>query len=274
MCEGGAQCGRLGSAFRCKNLRLLCPFPVLSVRMCEYSTEQLPQEVLDFLKSQGNFSTKNARFRLAVCNYKLLSWKRIDGSGNCFFDAVAVALQAQCPQHREITGRDIRRDIVEFFRNCGDSTQDVMERCMVDIEHELQHELTCSNRTKFNGLPLQGFLPSTIEEYLDASAHDGVWIQGFHWIRAVAFLYEVRVGIVIYGHEVIRFIGVDEGITIFLYKVCCATTCVLSHCLTAPPYPDRCRNALRCVVTSFGCCSSQQRCVCPPPRESVHSLLT
>ena len=205
--------------------------------MCEYSTEQLPHEVLDSLKSQGNFATKNARFRLAVCHYKHLSWQRIDGSGNCFFDAVAVALQAQCPQHREITGRDIRRDVVEFFRNCGDSTQELMERCIVDMEHELKHELTSSNRAKLNGRPLQGFVPSTKEEYLDASAHDGVWIQGFHWLRAVAFLYEVRVGIVIYGHEVIRFIGVDEGITIFLYKVCvnrCQCVVSLPHCPTPP----------------------------------------
>ena len=134
-----------------------------------------------------------------------------------------------------ITGRDIRRDVVDFFRNCDQSTQELMERCIVDMEHELKHELTSSNRAKLNGRPLQGFVPLTIEDYLDASAHDGVWIQGYHWLRAVAFLYEVRVGIVICGHEFIRFIGVDEGITIFLYKVC-VILCVVSrpHCPTLP----------------------------------------
>ena len=148
--------------------------------MCEVTSEDLPEEVLDSLKRGGNFATKNAGFRLSVCLYKHLSWQHISGSGNCFVDAVARALRAQCPLHMEITGRDIRRDVVEFFRNCGDSTQDLMERCIVDMEHELKHELTSSNRAKLNGRPLQGFVPLTIEEYLDASAHDGVWIQGLH----------------------------------------------------------------------------------------------
>ncbi len=217
--------------------------------MCDVTSEDLPEEVLDSLKRGGNFATKNAGFRLSVCLYKHLSWQRISGSGNCFFDAVAIALRAQCPLHMEITGRDIRRDVVEFLRNCGDSTQELMERCIVDMEHELNHEITSSNRAKLNGRPLQGFVPLTIEEYLDASAHDGVWIQGYHWLRAVAFLYEVRVGIVIYGHIIIRFFGLDEGITIFLYKVCVKMCVVsLSHC-PIPPRSMQKRTLMRCYLT-------------------------
>ena len=95
-----------------------------------------------------------------------------------------------------------------------------------------------------------GFIPRTVQEYLEASAMDGVWVQGLHWLRAVARIFNVRVGVVIYGHEIIRFVGGEfSDTTIYLYKVTLLlpppphfTQCTL----TQPPhfYPGRCRNAL------------------------------
>jgi hypothetical protein len=87
------------------------------------------------------------------------------------------------------------------------------------MEDELGLELSCSNHKLFNGRRLNGYVPTTIDEYLDASSHDGVWVQGIHWLRAISFLFEVRVGVLIYGQPIVRFFGTGS-VTIFLYKVC------------------------------------------------------
>jgi hypothetical protein len=65
---------------------------------------------------------------------------------------------------------------------------------------------------------LNGYVPSTVEEYLDASSQDGVWVQGIHWLRAISCFFYVRVAVIIYGQPIVRFFG-SGPITIFLYKV-------------------------------------------------------
>ena len=60
-------------------------------------------------------------------------------------------------------------------------------------------------------------VPSTREEYLSAVAVDGVWIQGYHWMRAVAYLARVRLGVVIYTFDSVIYFGQGDY-TIFLYK--------------------------------------------------------
>jgi hypothetical protein len=82
---------------------------------------------------------------------------------------------------------------------------------------EVDQALSCSNHKSFNGKKLNGYVPATIEEYLDASSHDGVWVQGTHWLRAISFLFDVRVAVVIYGQPIVRFFGSGPH-TIFLYK--------------------------------------------------------
>jgi hypothetical protein len=85
------------------------------------------------------------------------------------------------------------------------------------MEAEVNQALSCSNHKSFNGKRLNGYVPTTIEEYLDAISHDGVWVQGTHWLRAISFLFDVRVAVVIYGQPIVRFFG-SGSITIFLYK--------------------------------------------------------
>jgi hypothetical protein len=116
-------------------------------------------------------------------------------------------LQPQC------TAAQLRENCVELFESCLDSTQPLFERIVMEIEDELNRELTCSKR----GSHIDGLKPGSKQEYIDAVSHDGVWVQGLHWMRAVSFLYDVRIGVVIYGQEFVRFIGSGQS-TVFLYN--------------------------------------------------------
>ena len=181
------------------------------------STETLPLHVFDGC-DRGNFPTRNARFRTAVCRHLQLQWVSVGGTGNCFFESVVLLLRAvgRCPD--TLDALQLRANVCEFFQSCTDSTQDLFERIMVEIEDELRQPLVCSTHAKINGIRVNGYAPSTTAEYLEAVAFDAVWVQGFHWLRAIAYLFEVRVAIVIYGHEVVRFFG-QGPITLYLYKV-------------------------------------------------------
>jgi hypothetical protein len=75
-----------------------------------------------------------------------------------------------------------------------------------------QVTLICSKR----GVPR--LTPTTRAEYLEAVAVDGVWIQGYHWMRAVSTIAFVRVGLVIYPFDSVIYFGQGDA-TIYLYKV-------------------------------------------------------
>jgi len=189
----------------------------------DYSVEDLPQDCLDAASQRGiNFQTRNARFRNAVCQHYQLHWKSVSGNGNCFFQSV-IELLRDIRDHRELTPEVLRADVIDFFRSCLDSTQDLCERVKIDVEDELNRALSCSNYKTFNGKRLNGYVPTTVVEYLEASSHEGVWVQGIHWLRAISFLFDVRVAVIIFGQPIARFFG-SGNITIFLYKVRCDLT--------------------------------------------------
>ena len=170
----------------------------------EYGTEALPL----FDVGVGNFPTRNARFRAAVCQHFNLQWVSVGGTGNCFFEALSRVLE---PQR---TAAQLRADCVDLFRNSLDSTQPFFERIVVEIENELHQELVCSSRRS----GMNGFKPGSVTEYIDAVSKDGVWVQGLHWCRAVSYLHDVRIGVVVYGSEYVRFVGSGTA-TVFLYNV-------------------------------------------------------
>ena len=183
----------------------------------EYSTEELPPHVLDGC-DKGNFQTRNARFRAAVCKHLELQWQGIGGDGNCFFEAIVALLRAadMCPL--TCNAQELRRNIVQLFRTSQGSTQPFCERLIIDITGELNEKLVCSSHASINGRRINGFQPATVDDYLQACETDGVWTQGFHWLRAVSFLYDVRVAVVIFGQEIVRFFGQGDR-TFYLYKV-------------------------------------------------------
>ena len=129
----------------------------------DFEAEELPESCL--VECKGNFQTRNARFRAAVCQHFRLQVVNVNGSGNCFFESVIVLLRAAdlCPD--TLTALELRRNVVQFFRTCIDSQEDVCERIQVEIEHELQEELVCSSRVKVNGVRVHGSVPAAIPVY-------------------------------------------------------------------------------------------------------------
>ena len=184
----------------------------------DYSTTDLPQSCVDAASEKGNFATRNARYRTAVCELLNLLWISVVGNGNCFFESVIVLLRESGLLPEDLTAQQLRLDVVRFFRECCDSTQDLCERILIEIEAEMLEELVCSTRGKINGMNIHGHIPVSREDYFDAIAYDGVWAQGWHWLRAVSFLYDVRVAVVVFGHPIVRIFG-QGPVTIYLYKV-------------------------------------------------------
>jgi hypothetical protein len=203
----------------------------------EYSTEELPSSCIDAATGPGNFMTRNARYRKAVCEHFQLRWRSVGGTGNCFFESVCLLLRRVriCPD--DLNAHQLRLNVISFFRECSGSTQPLCERVMVEMETELFDPLVCSTHAKLNGVRVNGMLahspshatyfiltqyaglvPSCVQQYLDACSCDGVWVQGMHWLRAISFLYDVRVGVVIFSQEIVRLFGNGQQ-TIYLYKV-------------------------------------------------------
>jgi hypothetical protein len=186
----------------------------------DYSVEDLPQECIEANAAVGrNFVTRNARFRAAVCQHLNLKWNPVGGNGDCFFVSVIVALKASGTLDRSsaLTYHQLRLNLVGYFRSCLVSREQLCERVAIEIEGEIHEPLLCSTHAKIDGERLNGFVPGSTERYLDAVSISGVWPQGFHWFRGVSFLYNVRVAVIIFGNNIVRFFGHGD-VTLYLYK--------------------------------------------------------
>jgi hypothetical protein len=181
----------------------------------EYDAVHLPERVLEGC-DKGSWIVRNARFRSAVCDYLQLRWLSCISNGNCFFESACVLLHSLSIRP-DLTAAQLRADVVQYLRLCPGSTQDLPERICVEMSDELAVPLVCSTRGRLNDTRLDGFVPTSIPEYLDASACDGVWVRGMHWLRAISFLHDVRVAVVINAHPIVRYIGAGEK-TIHFYK--------------------------------------------------------
>jgi len=181
----------------------------------EYDAVQLPQRLLEGC-DKGSWIVRNARFRSAVCDYLQLRWLSCISNGNCFFESACVLLHSLSIRP-DLTAAKLRADVVQYLRLCPGSTQDLPERICIEMSDELSVPLVCSTRGRLNDTRLDGFVPTSIPEYLDASACDGVWVRGMHWLRAISFLHDVRVAVVINAQPIVRYIGAGEK-TIHFYK--------------------------------------------------------
>ena len=186
----------------------------------DYYVEELPQDCIEAGAVVGrNFVTRNARFREAVCHHLKLKWISVGGNGDCFFVSVITALKASgiLDRSSETTHHQLRLNLVGCFRSCCVSSQQLCERVAIEIEGELNEPLLCSTHAKIDGERLNGFVPGSTERYLDAVSNNGVWPQGFHWFRGVSFLYNVRVAVIIFGNNIVRYFGQGD-VTLYLYK--------------------------------------------------------
>jgi hypothetical protein len=188
--------------------------------LMEYSVEDLPEDCVEAMAAGGrNFVTRNARFRAAVCRHFNLEWISVGGNGNCFFVSVITALKSSGVLDRsyDLTGHQLRLNMVQYFRLCPGSTQALCERVATDIEGEQTEPLLCSSHAKIDGEKLNGLVPGSTERYLDAVSNNGVWPQGCHWFRGVSYLFNVRVAVIIFGQPIVRYFGQGD-VTLYLYK--------------------------------------------------------
>jgi hypothetical protein len=122
-----------------------------------YTTEDLPQSCIDAASPHGNFAVRNARYRTAICEHFQLIWKSVGGTGNCFFESVRTLLRAAHIEEEEISARQLRAHIIDFFRLCIVNRQEPLcERIFIDLEGELQTPLISSTYCKLNGVRING----------------------------------------------------------------------------------------------------------------------
>ena len=142
----------------------------------DYSTLDLPQHCIAAGNVAGNFVTRNARFRDAVCQHFNLEWISIGGNGNCFFVSVITALKAAgtLDSSCDLSSHQLRLNLVEYFRSCAGSTQPLCERVVIEIEAEQHEPLLCSTHAKIDGERLNDLVPGSTERYLDAVSINGV----------------------------------------------------------------------------------------------------
>lgn len=182
----------------------------------------LPATVLAAGEEFVNRATQNARYRAAVCDLFGLRFHRVGGNGNCFFTSVCIALKAtlgadNVAEHLA-TVENLRASLNLFLRQCVTNGDELSERILVDMTSELNFPLHCSTRAEIQGVRIHNYQPSSLETYLEATAADGVWVCGYHWLRAVSAVASVRVAVVIYGHDSVIYFGSGDT-TIYLYKV-------------------------------------------------------
>ena len=107
----------------------------------EIENVPLPEDIVQGARdARGNFATKNASYRRAVCNHLGLQWRSINGAGNCFFAAVSTSLLATLPPDRtdHLVGEmRLRYLVVEWLEQQTRLEDDLAERVQAEIDAEL-----------------------------------------------------------------------------------------------------------------------------------------
>ena len=107
----------------------------------EIQNVPLPEDIVQGAAvARGNFATKNASYRRAVCNHLGLQWRSINGAGNCFFAAVSTCLLATLPSDRtnHLVGETrLRALVVEWLEQQTRLEEDLAERVQAEIDAEL-----------------------------------------------------------------------------------------------------------------------------------------
>lgn len=130
--------------------------------------------------------------------------------GGCFFDSIYALLPTV---GKAVKGsKCLRLQIVQFFRECIDGAYGTLgERVTEDIRDAMKRRIISSCRTRANKKV------KTCEDYLEAVSLQSTWAEGYHWPRAVAHLFSVRVSVFIHDFQHDLTFG-DGGEIIALWK--------------------------------------------------------
>ena len=211
-----------------------------------YGTEDLPDTVRTFKR------TETRRYREAVCYAFNLHYKQIDGDGNCFFASCGAAFKHvhHVAGGHEVPSRLMRNLCCTWLRRCvreeGLEVHLLQEVNIsspgIPIPSALRSEVCKSMQAVLKyqvvGAPTKSgkVLTSSICNYLDYSEHEGVWVEGFHWLYAVATLYNVCIVVIVNGHEHTHVYGNRNSVRIYLYKFDAQTHYdVLLPCVSKQP---------------------------------------
>jgi hypothetical protein len=176
----------------------------------DVTTQSLQLQGTPFKKSEFK------KYRDAVCNALDLHFHPVDGMGDCFFHSVSVLLQHVRQPDGGMWEKDpscLRQEVTQYLRECVEMQHSMLgERCVMDMEGEMGTALVSSSRKN------SGIIPESIREYLDVSAIDGVWVQGYHWLRAVAALYNICICVVVHNHDHVHLFGDSTKQRLYVYK--------------------------------------------------------
>ena len=123
----------------------------------------LPEDIVQGVReARGNFATKNASYRRAVCNHLGLRWQSIAGAGNCFFAAVSTSLLATLPPDRTnhlVGEKRLRALVVDWLLlQTQLSDDDLAERVQVEIDAELHVRSNLTYLLPFYHINFSGYL--------------------------------------------------------------------------------------------------------------------
>jgi hypothetical protein len=171
---------------------------------CSQVYEQIPSNVV------GKPERTLKAFRDKVCGHFGLRFNRIAGNGNCFFESMALVTSK--PSSAKLNSFSVRQQLVAFLRSCSQNSYGMLgELCLLNMRHELNTSFISSGKKRLK-------TPTTIEEYLDGSSNDAVWVAGSHWMFAAAHLFSVRVCVIVHNNTAFVSYGNPSHSPVYLYK--------------------------------------------------------
>jgi hypothetical protein len=179
-CEGGAQVSAL----------------------CKRSwSHQKPQQCINTMNIEdihfpidGLAAMQEPAFLKAVCNHLGVRVVSVSSNGSCFFDSIYALLPTV--GKGTMAANTLRPFVVKFLTECNDGRHgDLGARVKTDMEAALHTKVVSSAPT----LKQHNKKPNDMADYLNAVSKRSVWVEGFHWLRAIAALFNVRVDVCIFG---------------------------------------------------------------------------
>ena len=190
---------------------------------------------------------KAPAFLQAVCDHLGVRVCSVGSNGSCFFDSIYALLPTV--GKGTMAPNNLRPFVVNFLRQCNAGEHgDVGTRVKDDMEAALSVKVVSSAPS----LRQHNKKPKDMDDYLNAVSKRSVWVEGFHWLRSIAVLFNVRVDVCIFGFTYLLSFGNPDDPVIRLWK-----NDVDTH--FEPMIPVRCKCTLSHTVRTPNTCGRSGR---------------
>ena len=157
-------------------------------------------------------------FLQAVCDHLKVRVVSVGANGSGFFESIYALLPTV--GKRTMAANNLRPFVIKFLTECNAGEHgDMGARVKVDMEAALTIKVVSSAPT----LRQHNKKPKDMADYLNAVSKRSVWVEGFHWLRAIAALFNVRVDVCIFGFTYALSFGSAHDPVIRLWKSDVAT---------------------------------------------------